>query len=33
MEAITAEDYAEARGSYIQAGKGKPPAGATPPPG
>lgn len=28
----TAEEYAAARGDYIHAGKGTPPAGATPPP-
>ena len=32
VEALSAEEYAKARGDYIQAGKGKPPAGATPPP-
>ncbi len=29
---LSAEDYARARGLYIRAGKGVPPAGATPPP-
>ncbi|MDA1162847.1 MAG: (2Fe-2S)-binding protein [Planctomycetota bacterium] len=32
VQAISADEYARARGSYIRAGKGKPPAGATPPP-
>ena len=31
-EDLTADDYAQARGNYIRAGKGKPPAGAIPPP-
>ena len=29
---VNVEDYARGRGDYIQAGKGKPPAGAIPPP-
>lgn len=32
VDALSAEEYARARGSYISAGKGKPPAGATPAP-
>lgn len=32
VAAISSDDYAQARGDYIRAGKGKPPAGATPPP-
>ncbi len=32
VEALSADDYAKARGNYIKEGKGKPPAGATPPP-
>ncbi|MEZ6045656.1 MAG: (2Fe-2S)-binding protein [Planctomycetaceae bacterium] len=32
LEELTAEEYAMARGKYIKAGKGTPPAGATPPP-
>lgn len=32
VAAISADEYAHARGNYIRAGKGKPPAGATPPP-
>lgn len=28
----TAEEYAKARGRYLRAGHGRPPAGATPPP-
>ncbi|MBW3542583.1 MAG: (2Fe-2S)-binding protein [Planctomycetes bacterium] len=31
-EALTPEEYAQARGDYIRAGKGVPPPGATPPP-
>ncbi len=31
-DAITPEHYARQRGEYIRAGKGVPPAGATPPP-
>lgn len=31
-DAMTAEDYARARGAYIRSGKGSPPAGAIPPP-
>jgi bacterioferritin-associated ferredoxin len=29
---LSSQDYARARGAYIRAGKGVPPAGATPPP-
>ena len=29
---LTPEEYAKQRGDYIRAGKGTPPAGATPPP-
>jgi len=32
LETMTAADYATARGAYIRSGKGKPPAGAIPPP-
>ncbi|MCA9039184.1 MAG: (2Fe-2S)-binding protein [Planctomycetaceae bacterium] len=32
VEEMTAEEYAQARGTYIKAGKGTPPPGATPPP-
>lgn len=31
-EEMTAEEYAQARGDYIRAGKGKPAPGAIPPP-
>jgi bacterioferritin-associated ferredoxin len=31
-DSMTAAEYASARGSYIKSGKGKPPAGAIPPP-
>ena len=31
-DAMTAEEYAKARGQYIASGKGRPPAGAIPPP-
>lgn len=31
-DALSREEYAEARGAYIRAGKGTPPPGATPPP-
>ncbi|MBT4868209.1 MAG: (2Fe-2S)-binding protein [Planctomycetaceae bacterium] len=31
-ESLTPEEYARKRGEYIRAGKGTPPAGATPPP-
>ncbi len=33
LEGLTSEEYARARAAYIQAGKGKPPPGATPLPG
>jgi bacterioferritin-associated ferredoxin len=29
---LSSEDYARARGAYLRAGRGVPPAGATPPP-
>ncbi len=29
---LSSQDYAQARGAYIRAGKGVPPPGATPPP-
>lgn len=31
-DTLTAAEYARLRGRYIRAGKGQPPAGATPPP-
>jgi len=31
-EGLTAEEYAQARGNYIRAGKGTPPSGAIAPP-
>jgi NAD(P)H-nitrite reductase large subunit len=31
-DTVSREEYAQARGAYIRAGKGKPPPGATPPP-
>lgn len=33
LEALTPEEYEKRRAEYIRAGKGKPPAGATPLPG
>ena len=30
LETLTPEEYAKCRAEYIRAGKGKPPAGATP---